>query len=56
MVVAIHVLILRQASQTQEPGTAAYAGDFGWKVLTSSDPAEKTKKLNLGRTDVTMSC
>ena len=37
-----------QASQTQEPGTAAYAGDFGWKVLTSSDPAEKTKKLSLG--------
>ncbi|CAE7182827.1 FCPA, partial [Symbiodinium pilosum] len=37
-----------EASQTQEPGTAAYAGDFGWKVLTSSDPAEKTKKLNLG--------
>ncbi|CAE7823490.1 FCPF, partial [Symbiodinium sp. KB8] len=35
-----------EASQTQEPGTAAYAGDFGWKVLTSSDPAEKTKKLN----------
>ena len=37
-----------EASQTQEPGTAAYAGDFGFKVLTSSDPAEKTKKLNLG--------
>ena len=38
-----------EASQTQEPGTAAYAGDFGFKVLTSSDPAEKTKKLSLGR-------
>ena len=35
-----------EVSQTQEPGTAAYAGDFGFKVLTSSDPAEKTKKLN----------
>merc|ERR1712113_886181 len=21
-------------------------GDYGWKVLTSTDPAEKTKKLN----------
>ena len=40
--------LLGQASQTQEPGTAAYAGDFGFKVLTSSDPAEKTKKLSLG--------
>ena len=35
-----------EASQTQEPGTPAYAGDFGFKVLTSSDPAEKTKKLS----------
>merc|ERR1712084_161965 len=26
-------------------GTAAAAGDYGFKVLTSSDPAEKTKKL-----------
>ena len=32
--------------QEQTPGSAAYAGDFGFKVLTSSDPAEKTKKLN----------
>jgi hypothetical protein len=34
-----------EISQEQSPGTAAYAGDFGWKVLTSSDPAAKTKKL-----------
>merc|ERR1712032_925544 len=27
------------------PGTAAAAGDFGWKVLTSSDAAEKQSKL-----------
>merc|ERR1711988_238172 len=35
-----------EVSQEQTPGTDAYAGDFGFKVLTSSDPAEKTKKLN----------
>ena len=35
-----------EVSQEQTPGSAAYAGDFGFKVLTSSDPAEKTKKLN----------
>merc|ERR1712224_498630 len=34
-----------ELSQDQSPGTPAAAGDFGWKVLTSSDPAEKTKKL-----------
>merc|ERR1719263_2622538 len=34
-----------ETSQDQSPGTAAAAGDFGWKVLTSDDPAEKTKKL-----------
>ena len=34
-----------EVSQDQS-GTAAAAGDFGWKVLTASDPAEKTKKLN----------
>ena len=34
-----------ETSQDQSPGTAAAAGDFGFKVLTSSDPAEKTKKL-----------
>ena len=27
--------------------TPAAAGDFGFKVLTSSDPAEKTEKLSL---------
>ena len=35
-----------EVSQDQSPGTAAAAGDFGFKVLTSSDPAEKTKKLS----------
>ena len=35
-----------EVSQEQTPGSAAYAGDFGFKVLTASDPAEKTKKLN----------
>merc|ERR1711920_776046 len=34
-----------ELSQDQSPGTAASQGDFGWKLLTSSDPAEKTKKL-----------
>ena len=35
-----------EVSQDQSPGTLAAAGDFGFKVLTSSDPAEKTKKLS----------
>merc|ERR1719401_1656530 len=34
-----------ELSQNQSAGTPAAAGDFGWKVLTSSDPEEKTKKL-----------
>merc|ERR1712113_190131 len=34
-----------ELSQDQSPDTAAAKGDFGFKVLTSSDPAEKTKKL-----------
>merc|ERR1719410_2049778 len=34
-----------EVSQDQSPGTAASKGDFGFKVLTSSDPAEKQKKL-----------
>ena len=33
-------------SQKQVPGTKAYDGDFGWKVLTSSDPEIKKNKLN----------
>ena len=36
-----------EVSQDQSPGTPAAAGDFGFKVLTSSDPAEKTKNLAL---------
>ena len=35
-----------EISQDQSPGTPAAAGDFGFKVLTASDPAEKTKKLS----------
>ena len=35
-----------EVSQDQSPGTPAAAGDFGFKVLTSSDPAEKTEKLS----------
>merc|ERR1719204_1434867 len=35
-----------ELSQDQSPGTAASQGDFGFKVLTSSDPAEKQKKLS----------
>merc|ERR1719473_1892754 len=34
-----------EVSQDQSAGTAAAAGDFGWKLLTSSDAAEKQKKL-----------
>merc|ERR1711912_86352 len=29
-----------EVSQDQSPGTPAAAGDFGWKVLTSSEPEE----------------
>ena len=35
-----------EVSQDQSPGTPAAAGDFGFKVLTASDPEEKTKKLS----------
>jgi hypothetical protein len=34
-----------ETSQYQSPGTAAAAGGFGFKVLTSSDPAAKAAKL-----------
>merc|ERR1712146_234345 len=34
-----------ELSQDQSADTAASQGDFGFKVLTSSDPAEKQKKL-----------
>ena len=33
-----------ELSQDQSAGTAASKGDFGFKVLTSSDPAELSKK------------
>ena len=35
-----------EISQKQIPGTPAYDGDFGWKVITSDDPEIKKKKLN----------
>merc|ERR1712176_616737 len=35
-----------ELSQDQSAGTSAAAGDFGFKVLTSSDPAKKTRKLS----------
>merc|ERR1719182_813433 len=35
-----------ELSQDQSPGTPGAKGDFGFKVLTSSDPEEKTKKLS----------
>ncbi len=38
--------LMARLSQDQSAGTPAAAGDFGFKVLTSSDPAEKTKKLS----------
>ena len=48
-----------EVSQDQSPGTPAAAGDFGFKVLTASDPEEKTKKLSAelanGRLEVPMS-
>ena len=34
-----------EVSQDQSAGTKAAAGDFGFKVLTASDPAAKQKKL-----------
>ena len=34
-----------EVPQDQSAGAPAAAGDFGSKVLTSSDPAGKTKKL-----------
>merc|ERR1712039_670305 len=35
-----------ELSQDQSPGTAAYVGDFGFKAITSDDPANRTKELN----------
>ncbi|KAL9139512.1 Light-harvesting complex [Amphidinium carterae] len=35
-----------ELSQDQSPGTPAAEGDFGFKVLTSSEPAELEKKLS----------
>merc|ERR1719446_1405410 len=35
-----------ELSQDQSPGTPGEVGDLGWKVLTSADPEQKTRKLN----------
>jgi len=35
-----------ETSKDQGPGTPGAKGDFDFKVLTSADPAEKTKKLS----------
>ena len=35
-----------ELSQDHSPGTPGTSGDFGFKVLASSDPADKTKKLS----------
>jgi len=35
-----------ELSQDQSPGTPASKGDFGFKVLTSKNPEQKTRKLN----------
>eukprot|EP00441_Pelagodinium_beii_P036796 CAMPEP_0197631210 /NCGR_PEP_ID=MMETSP1338-20131121/8452_1 /TAXON_ID=43686 ORGANISM="Pelagodinium beii, Strain RCC1491" /NCGR_SAMPLE_ID=MMETSP1338 /ASSEMBLY_ACC=CAM_ASM_000754 /LENGTH=423 /DNA_ID=CAMNT_0043202621 /DNA_START=70 /DNA_END=1337 /DNA_ORIENTATION=+ len=35
-----------EVSQDQSPGTPASKGEFGFTVLTASDPAEKAKKLS----------
>ena len=37
--------VFYELSQDQSAGTAAAAGDFSWKVLTSGDAAEKPSKL-----------
>ena len=34
-----------EVSKDQKPGSPGAAGDFGWKVLTSSDPTIKQNKL-----------
>merc|ERR1712187_212852 len=35
-----------ELSQDQSPGTSAASGDFGWKLLTSSDPEALKGKLS----------
>merc|ERR1719436_279187 len=35
-----------EISADQSPGSPGAAGDFGWKVLTASDPEAKQKKLS----------
>ena len=35
-----------EVSQDQSPGTDAFAGDFGWKLITSDDPEVKKTKLS----------
>jgi len=35
-----------ELSKDQSPGSPGAKGDFGWKLISSSDPATLTKKLN----------
>jgi len=35
-----------EVSQDQSAGNPAAAGDFGWKLITSTDPEVKKTKLN----------
>merc|ERR1712060_425111 len=35
-----------ELSQSQSPGTPGAKGDFGWKLITSSDAEGKRRKLN----------
>merc|ERR1711920_602626 len=35
-----------ELSKSQSPGTPGARGDFGWKLITSSDPEAKKRKLN----------
>jgi hypothetical protein len=42
----IRAEVFCELSQDQSAGAAVAVGDFGFKVLASSNPAEKTKKLS----------
>ena len=46
MMMILAYMAFCEVSQDQSAGAPAAAGDFGFKVLTASDPEEKTKKLN----------
>merc|ERR1712039_532843 len=42
----IGYMALCEISADQSAGSPGAQGDFGWKLLTSSDPAKKTRKLS----------